>query len=269
MKHVRYAARRGVATITLNRPEKLNAFTLEMLGEIGRLARRASFDDAVRVVVLTGAGDRAFCTGADVREYREVYCRNPRGYWKYMQVMRSALEALLRMGKPTIARVNGMAVGGGNELQMACDLAVAAEHAEFGQVGASVGSVACLGATQWLPLLVGERRARWMLMFNERISAETALEWGLINDVVPAAKLDERVAEWAARLQEKFAECMRYTREQLNFWKELAWNATVGHGAEWLTMHFYADEVKEGTRAFIEKRRPDYRVRPARALRDR
>lgn len=287
----------GVATITLNRPEAYNAYTTRTLQELILAFQDASWDDQVSVIVYTGAGAKAFCTGGDVKEYAEVYTQKPRDYWKYMAIFRGYLESILHAGKPVIARLNGMAVGGGNESQLACDLTYVAEHAYLGQVGTSVGSVACGGATQWLPLVVGDKRAREMLLLNPRIPARKALEWGLINGVAPSvvregkfvgeatpeqidkaqkgqdgysidlSRLDAMVAETAAQLKNKFPECTRYTKTQTNALKDLVWNMTVGHAQDWLSTHFAGLEPWEGMRAFVEKRKPDYaRVRRAEFL---
>jgi enoyl-CoA hydratase/carnithine racemase len=282
-----YEKHEGVARITLNRPRVYNAYSTSTLEELGRAVHDASVDDAVGVIVLTGAGSVAFCTGGDVREYAERYTERPRDYWKYMGLFEGAVEGLLRCGKPTIARLNGITVGGGNELHLACDLSVAASHAYLGQVGVGVGSVACGGATQWLPLAVGDRRARSMLLLNERIPARQARDWGLVSEVAPSvrrgadllpepteeevalaqkqsegyridlAPLDAAVAKLSARLLGMFPECLRYTKQQVNFWKELSWHSTVGHGREWLSLHFAHPEPHEGMTAFVEKRPPD------------
>lgn len=282
-----YSKRDGIARITLNRPQVYNAYATRTLRELARAVEDASVDDAVGVIVLTGAGSAAFCTGGDVREYAERYTQRPRDYWKYMGLFEGAVEALLRCGKPTIARLNGITVGGGNELHLACDLSVAASHIYLGQVGVGVGSVACGGATQWLPLAVGDRRARAMLLLNERIPARKALEWGLVSEVAPSVRrgaktveeptpeqislaqhgsdgyridltlLDAAVDTLSRRLLGMFPECLRYTKQQVNFWKELSWHSTVGHGRDWLTLHFATREPHEGMNAFVEKRPPD------------
>ncbi|HLY76488.1 MAG TPA: enoyl-CoA hydratase-related protein, partial [Thermoplasmata archaeon] len=279
-----YEKRDGVARITLNRPQVYNAYATSTLRELSRAVEDASVDDAIGAIVLTGSGSAAFCTGGDVREYAERYTQRPRDYWKYMGLFQGAVEALLRCGKPTIARLNGMTVGGGNELHLACDLSVAASHVYLGQVGVGVGSVACGGATQWLPLVVGDRRARAMLFLNERIPARKALDWGLVNELVPSVRkgaafvedptaeevtfaqkglngyaidltsLDAAVDRLSRRLLGMFPECLRYTKQQVNFWKELAWHGTVGHGREWLSLHFANQEPHEGMKAFVEKR---------------
>ncbi len=248
-----------VARVTINRPDVYNAYSTLTLREMQEAFRDAAYDDAVAVLVLTGAGEKAFCTGGDVKEYAEVYTQRPHDYWKYMGEFQGAVDALRNCGKPSIARLNGIVAGGGNEMQMACDLAIAADHAEIMQVGTRVGSVAAGGATQWLPLLVGDRRAREILYLCERIPAAQALEWGLVNRVVPYDALDDAVAEMAGKLVEKFPECSRYTKQQVNFWKDLAWYNTIGHARDWLSIHFASQEPWEGMQAFVEKRPARYR----------
>ncbi len=254
-RDITYEKRDWVATVTINRPQAYNAYTAHTLFELGEAMRDASFDDGVAVVVVTGAGDEAFCTGGDVKEYASRYTQRPRDYWKYMGLFVAFLDAIRNCGKPTIARVNGMAVGGGNEINLACDLAIAADHARFRQVGVQVGSVAAGGATQWLPIVVGDRRAREMLMLCEWVDAPKALAWGLVNEVVPCAELDQAVARLAGKLVDTFPECMRYTKQQTNFWKDLAWHTTGGHARDWLALHFAALEPYEGMTAFAEKRK--------------
>jgi enoyl-CoA hydratase/carnithine racemase len=277
-----------VARITINRPRAYNDYSTEALVELAAAFRQAAFDDEVAVIVYTGAGDRAFCTGGDVKEYAARYTDKPRDYWKYMGLFSAYIESILNTGKPVIARLNGMAVGGGNESHLACDLSVMAEHAYVGQVGTGVGSVAAGGATQWLPIFVGDRRARYMLMTNRPIQAYQALDWGLVNEVVPSvkkdgefvvrasaeqiakaqkgldgysinlAKLDEAVNGLCQELVQKFPECMRYTKQQTNFWKDLAWHQTIGHARDWLALHYTSWEPMEGMNAFVEKRPADY-----------
>jgi len=258
-KDIIYEKSDWVARVTINRPHNYNAYSTESLIEMIEAFRDAAFDDGVAVLVLTGAGDKAFCTGGDVKEYAAKYTQQPRHYWKYMTLFAECLDGLRGMGKPTIARLNGIVAGGGNELNMACDLAVAADDISIRQVGTRVGSVAAGGGTQWLPIIVGDRRAREMLMLSEPISADQALEWGLVNRVVPRDELDSAVDELCQKLIDKFPECVRYTKEQVNFWKDLSWNATIGHARDWLTLHYTSLEPWEGMTAFVEKREPDYR----------
>lgn len=258
-KELLYAKSDGVATLTINRPEAYNAYSTVTLVEMIEALRDASFDDGIGVVVITGAGEKAFCTGGDVKEYQRDFLRRPRDYWKWMGYFIDALDGIRNVGKPAIARLNGMVAGGGNEINAACDLAVAAEHVTIRQVGTRVGSVACGGATQWLPIMIGDRRARELLFTCDAISAQQALEWGLVNRVVPAAELDRAVRELADKILDKFPESTRYTKQQANFWKDLAWHQTIGHARDWLALHYTSLEPWEGMTAFVEKRQPDWR----------
>ncbi|MBM3268133.1 MAG: enoyl-CoA hydratase/isomerase family protein [Candidatus Sericytochromatia bacterium] len=254
---IRYEKRDWRCTVTIDRPEVHNALDLPTLRELRAAFEEASWDDAVAVLVLTGAGDKAFCTGADVKEQTGFLAR-PQDYWKWMGVFIGALDQLKNLGKPTIARLNGITVGGGNEFNMACDLAVMVDDAYIRQVGAARGSVAAAGATQWLPLIVGDRRAREILLLCEELPARQALEWGLVNRVVPRADLDAAVDELATKLIDKLPECTRYTKQQLNFWKDLGFYQTIGHARDWLTLHAGMSETAEGMQAFVEKRHVDY-----------
>ncbi len=246
------------ATVTINRPEVHNCLDFQTLREMSRAFEDASWDDGVAVLVLTGAGDRAFSTGADLKEQEEFFLTRPRDYWKWMGAFIDTHYRLLNIGKPTIARLNGLVVGGGNEFNIACDLAIAADHVKIRQVGTARGSVAAGGATQWLPLIVGDRRARQILWLCEEIDARQALDWGLVNEVVPYADLDAAVDAMARKLVEKLPECMRYTKQQANFWRDFSFHLTVGHARDWLSLHSGSPEVYEGFQAFREKRSVDY-----------
>jgi enoyl-CoA hydratase/carnithine racemase len=256
-KSISYQKNGPHATITINRPEVLNAVNADVLYEMNIALKDASWDDQIAVLVLTGAGDRAFCTGADLQE-QEQFLQRPRDYWKWMGEFIECHERLRNLGKPTIARLNGIVVGGGNEFNMSCDLAVAADDIYIRQVGTSHGSVALAGATQFLPLIVGDRRAREILLLNEEIPADKALDWGLVNWVVPREQLDDKVDEIVQKLAAKFPEKTRYTKQQLNFWRDLSWHLTIGHGRDWLSIHNTSPETWEGVKSFNQKRPPDY-----------
>ena len=248
------------ARITINRPAVYNCLNLETLRELGVAFEDAAWDDHVAVLIITGAGNKAFCTGADMKEWKEEFLEHPNDFYKWMGVFIETFERLRNIGKPTIARLNGMVVGGGNELQMSCDLAVAADDIFISHAGTSRGSVAAAGATQWLPLIVGDRRAREILLLNERIPIKKALDWGLINQVVPRRKLDKAVDVMAEKLVNKLPECTRYTKQQLNFWRDFSWTMTIGNVRDWLTVHTSALEIQEGIKAFNEKRAIDYKA---------
>ncbi|TET89298.1 MAG: enoyl-CoA hydratase/isomerase family protein [Methanomassiliicoccales archaeon] len=258
-KDIIYEKKDYVAKVTINRPQVYNAYSILALREMAEAFKDASWDDSVAVLVLTGAGDKAFCTGGDVKEYADNYTVKPRDFWKWMGDYTLAHDMLRNCGIPTIARVNGIVAGGGNEFHMSCDLSIAAEHAEILQVGTKVGSVAAGGATQFLPIMVGDRRAREILYLCEKIPAKKALEWGLVNEVVPYEELDAAVDRMCKKLIDKFPECMRYTKQQVNFWKDLAWHSTIGHARDWLSIHFASYEPWEGMKSFVEKRETGYR----------
>lgn len=287
-KDIKYEKKDWIATVTINRPSYFNAYSTLALEEMCVAFQDAAWDDGVAVVILTGEGHAAFSTGGDVKDYEATYTKRPREYWKWMGLFGQCHDLLRNIGKPTIARLNGVVVGGGNEFNMSCDLAIAADHVYIRQVGTRVGSVACGGATQWLPIMVGDRRAREMLFLCDEVNAKTAYQWGLVNKVVPSVlkngkllenpakdeikkglkgedgygisllELDKAVDAMAQKLIQKFPECLRYTKAQTNFWKDFSWHMTIGHAREWLSLHFNSPEPYEGMRAFVEKRPPNY-----------
>lgn len=257
-QHIIYEKKEYRANITINRPEVYNCLNLPTIQELTEAFHDASWDDEISVVVLTGAGEKAFSTGADLQEQEEYFLNNPNDYYKWMGEFIHLHELMRNCGKPSIARLNGMVVGGGNELNMSCDLAVAADDIFIRQVGAARGSVAAAGATQFLPMIVGDRRAREILFLCEEIPALKALEWGLVNQVVPRSELDHAVDIMAHKLHHKLPECLRYTKQNLNFWRDLSWSVTIGHARDWLSIHNLTNEVAEGIRAFNEKRNVDY-----------
>jgi enoyl-CoA hydratase/carnithine racemase len=242
------------ATIRLNRPDVLNAFDFRMLREISRACEDASWDDEIRVVVVTGTG-RAFCVGADLKSWGEELLGNSREYWKWFGAFKDMHDRLREIGKPTLARINGICVGGGNELQMGCDLAVMVDDTFIRHVGPEHGSVPAGGATQWLPIMVGERRAKEIVLLCEEIPARKAEEWGLVNRVVPAAQLDEEVDRLVESLARKLPQTTRYAREHLNFWRNFAWHQTINHARDWLALSMATDEPQEAVRKFVERKK--------------
>lgn len=258
-EHLIYTKDAYKATITINREKVLNCLNLTTITELTAAFKDASWDDNIAVIVLTGAGKQAFSTGADLNEQQNDFLGNPNDYYKWMYEFIQLHEVMRNVGKPTIARLNGIVVGGGNELNISCDLAIAADHIYIRQVGAARGSVAAAGATQFLPLMVGDRRAREILFLCEEVPAAKALEWGLVNKVVPYDQLDKEVDIMAEKLFNKLPECLRYTKQQLNFWRDLSWHTTIGHAREWLSIHNLSGEVSEGIQAFNEKRQIDYK----------
>ena len=223
-----------------------------MLRELARACEDASWDDEIRVVVLTGAG-RAFCVGADLSSWAEDYVDKPTEYWKWFGAFKDAHDRLREIGKPTVARINGIAVGGGNEFQMACDLAVMVDDAFIRHVGPEHGSVPPAarrsGCRSWSATAA---RPRDRLMCEE-IPAAKAEEWGLVNRVVPAAELDAKVDELVENLARKLPQTTRYAKQHLNFWRDLAWHETINHARDWLALSMATDEPKAAIERFLEE----------------
>jgi 6-oxo-cyclohex-1-ene-carbonyl-CoA hydrolase len=180
------------AWIILNNPDQLNSYTTEAVKEVILAFRRASMDRSVVCVVFTAVGDQAFCTGGNTREYAEYYAGNPQEYKQYMRLFNDMIDAILRCDKPVVNRVNGMRVGGGQEIGMACDFSIAADTARFGQAGPKHGSAPDGGSTDFLPLYVGFSHAMESGVLCEMWSAHKALHLGLLNQVVPVLRLDGR-----------------------------------------------------------------------------
>ena len=258
-KNIIYKKEDYKSIITINREKKLNCLNLETINELTNAFKDSSWDDNIAVIILTGAGRRAFSTGADLEEQEKYFLGNPNDYYKWMYEFIQLHEVMRNVGKPIIARLNGMVVGGGNELNMSCDLAIAADHIIIKQVGAAMGSVAAAGATQFLPLIIGDRRAREVLFLCEDIPVKKALDWGLVNQVVPYEELDKAVNVMAEKLYNKLPECLRYAKQQLNFWRDLSWHTTIGHARDWLSIHNLSPEVSAGISAFNEKKKIDYK----------
>jgi naphthoate synthase len=250
---VTYEVERGLAWITINRPDRYNAFRGRTVDEMIRCFQRAWTDAAVGVVALTGAGDRAFCSGGDTKQRAET------GDYGPTLTGRLEIETLHRMirdiPKPVIAAVNGVAVGGGHVLHICCDLTIAADTARFGQVGPRVGSFDAGYGTGLLARIVGEKRAREIWYLCELYDAQTAERWGLVNRVVPAAELRGEVRAWADKLLAKSPTALRFLKHSFNANSEpvaemLAFDA--------LELFQQTEEAGEGPRAFVEKREPDF-----------
>jgi 2-ketocyclohexanecarboxyl-CoA hydrolase len=248
-----YEVRGRAAWITINRPKVYNAFRGRTVEELIQAFQQAANDKNVASVVLTGAGDRAFCTGGDQSAHDGNY--DGRGV---VGLPIDELQAIIRdIPKPVIARVNGFAIGGGNVLATLCDLTIAADTAQFGQVGPKVGSFDAGWGTAFLARHIGDKRAREMWFINDRYSAREALEMGLVNKVVPAAELDAAVQDWTDKIAERSPTALAFLKRSFNA------DSDAIRGISNMALHavklFYAtDESKEGVNAFNEKRAPDF-----------
>ena len=244
----------GIATITINRPKAYNAFTANTCEEIISAFKDADFDRSVGVVVLTGAGEKAFCTGGDQGTQDGGY--GGRGVIGLpVEEMQSAIRDC---NKPVIARVNGFAVGGGNVLVTICDLAIASENAQLGQVGPKVGSVDPGFGTALLARVVGEKKAREIWYLCRRYSAQEALAMGLVNCVVPADQLDAEVKKWCDEILEKSPTALALAKKSFNVDTEMI-RGMGGLAMHALKMYYESAESAEGGNAFREKRKPNFR----------
>jgi 2-ketocyclohexanecarboxyl-CoA hydrolase len=246
----------GVARITINRPKSYNAFRAKTVEELIDAFQRAGWDKSIGVVVLTGAGEKAFCTGGDQGAHDGQY--DGRGM---IGLPIEELQSLIRdIPKPVIARVNGFAIGGGNVLATLCDLTIAADTAQFGQVGPKVGSVDPGFGTAYLARVVGEKRAREIWYLCRRYSAAEAAAMGLVNAVVPAAELDAEVDRWCAELMERSPTALAIAKRSFNADTESI-RGISAMGMQALSLYYETEESKEGGRAFREKRKPEFRRR--------
>jgi 2-ketocyclohexanecarboxyl-CoA hydrolase len=253
-RDILFEVRDAIARITINRPEKYNAFTAQTCEELIDAFRRAGWDKGVAVIVLAGAGEKAFCTGADQSAHAESY-----GGRGTIGLPIEELQSLIRdVPKPVIARVQGFAIGGGNVLATLCDLTIASENAVFGQVGPKVGSVDPGFGTAYLARLVGEKRAREIWYLCRRYSAKEAYAMGLVNVVVAPAELDAEVARWCAEIKERSPTALAIAKRSFNADTEQL-RALGALGFEAVALYYGTEEAKEGGRAFREKRPPRFR----------
>jgi len=252
---IRHETRDGVAWITIDRPEVRNAFRTKTVDELIAAFRAAWADGDVGVVVLTGAGDKAFSAGGDQRERTGSGYAGGGGIGIDVHGLHGVIRAI---PKPVIAMVNGYAIGGGHVLHVVCDLTIAADTAIFGQVGPRVGSVDPGFGTAYLARLVGEKKAREIWYLCRQYTAAEALAMGLVNAVVPAAELRAETERWCREILEKSPTALKLAKE--------SFNADTAHidgitqmGFAALELYYATDEAMEGRNAFLEKRPPQFR----------
>lgn len=250
-----YDVSEGIATITINRADRLNCFRGRTIEELIHAFKRAWADRDAAVVILTAAGNKAFCVGGDQKEMQEkgTYGTSENGLWEIDDLH----NVIRNIPKPVICAVNGYAIGGGHVIHVICDITIAADHAKFGQAGPRVGSFDAGWGSAYLARIVGEKRAREIWFFCQQYTAQTALEWGLVNRVVPGDELQQ-----AARDLAKQAVALSPTA--LKFLKH-AFNADSAHvfgqvkmAADGLAAFVNSEEATEGRTAFLEKRQPDF-----------
>lgn len=248
--------RGGREEIALNRPRVLNAINTEMLLELKRAIGEARLDEDVRVLILKAVGGRAFSVGADVKEMVEA---DPLRAREFSRLGKGVMEALENLGKPVIASVDGLALGGGCELAMACDIVIASEDSRFGQPEINVGIIPGWGGSQLLPRSAGQRKARELIFTGDTVDAREAERVGLVNKVVPGDQLDGAVDEVVHKLMSKSPLTLRLAKDLMT--KSMTADLTSGlaHETETFSLCFSTEDGKEGLRALIEKRKPEFK----------
>ena len=252
---VTYEVENGLAWITINRPERYNSFRARTVDELVTCFKRGWSSDEVGVICLTGAGEKAFCTGGDQKQRMETgdYGPSDSGLFEI-----DALHRVIRdVPKPVIAAVNGFAIGGGHVLHVLCDLTIAADTARFGQNGPRVGSYDAGFGTGYLARVIGEKRTREIWFLCRQYSAEQAEAWGLVNKVVPAGQLKAEVRSWADEILRLSPTALKVLKQSMN--TDTEHFAAIGQMA-YSSLKLFGDsaEAQEGITAFNEKRPPDF-----------
>ncbi len=255
-KHIIYEKNEGIATITINRPEALNAFNKEVVQEILNAIEDIKLDENIRVVVLTGAGEKAFSAGADIKAMIGMTALKARELSFMGERLCVALETL---EKPVIAAINGYALGGGMEVAMACDLRIASENARMGQTEINIGLIPGWGGTQRLTRLVGITKAKELVFTGKMIDARTAEQIGLLNMVVPTDKFKEVVRQLAADLASKAPVALKVAKALITKGVDMSLDAALEFEREGFGVVGSTDDLKEGVSAFSNKRKPEFK----------
>jgi enoyl-CoA hydratase len=250
--------RDAVAVVTVNRPDKLNALNDRTVEELDAAFAALGNDVAVRGVILTGAGEKAFVAGADIGELSD---QSPVAGQQRSLRGQKVLDRIERLGKPVVAAVNGFALGGGCELALACHVRVASEHARLGTPEVKLGIMCGYAGTQRLPRLVGKGRALEMLLTGEMVDAQEALRIGLVNRVVPKEKLLDEAQSLVRKMLANGPVSLRFTLDAVNAGLEMPMAEAQAHEATLFGLICTTEDMKEGTRAFLEKRPPKFQGR--------
>jgi len=241
------------AVVTINRPKVLNALNGDVIRELSMVVDELELDEQIRVVIITGAGDKAFVAGADIAFMSKL---KPMEAMKFARLGQAVMRKIENMSKPVIAAVNGFALGGGNELAMSCDIRVASERAKFGQPEVQLGIIAGFGGTQRLTRLVNPGLAKEILYTADQYDAETAHKMGLVNHVVPAGELLNFCKGMAKRIAARGPVAVSLTKEAINSGLEMDLDKAIALEADLFGLSFTTEDRKEGIEAFLEKRKP-------------
>ncbi len=243
-----------VAILTINRPDKLNALNSSVHSEGVAALGELRADDSVRVLVITGSGERSFVAGADISEFAGQTPVTQRDLFHQP----SLFNTIDNFPKPVIAMINGFCLGGGNELALACDLRICSPNAKFSQPEINLGIIPGGGGTQRLTNLIGEGRAMEMILSGDMIDAETALQFGLVNHIHPAAELEERTLEIAAKIAEKAPIALQLCKEAVKFASRSNLDEGLRREVDLFAICFSTEDKTEGVAAFLEKRKPNF-----------
>ena len=254
-KYVLYEKQEKVATLTLNRPESLNALNTALLTELRTALNDAEADAAVRVVVIAGAGGKAFCAGADVAELLKKPPEEARAFSQWFQGIFTVIESLR---KPVLAKIDGFCLGGGLELALACDFRIASDISTFGLPEVNLAIIPGGGGTQRLPRLIGKPKALEMLMTGEQINATEAERLMLVNKIVPAEELDHAVDNFIQKLLTKSPSTLGILKATVNSGLEMDLEQALNYEADCFADALKTEDAREGLRAFLEKRKPKF-----------
>ncbi len=254
MSKIKLVVNGFVARIELNRPDKLNAIDVEMLDQLTAIVEQIDRSDSIRVVIIQARGDRAFCVGADINEWTALA---PLDMWRrWTRDGQRLFDRIAGLRQPVIAVLNGFTLGGGLELALAADMRLAAEGIELGFPEVSIATVPGWGGTQRLPAVIGPGRAKQMIMSGQRISAQSAERWGLVNEVLPRERLDQRADELAQQIAANAPLAVQFAKQAVDGGLQGGAGATLEALADALSAH--TNDAQEGLASFRERRPPEF-----------
>ena len=257
-KNILFSLEEGVATISFNRPKAMNAMNSETMEELYNAALACEKDDNVRAVILTGAGEKAFVAGADISQMKDMRSSE---ILAFMELGHETMRLIETMTKPSIAAVNGYALGGGTEITMACDMRFASEKAVFGQPEILLGIIPGWGGTQRLARLIGMGRAKELILGGDQINAQRAYEIGLVNRVYPHDALMEETKKFAKKLASLGGFALKEAKHAINYGYDISIDSANRLEMQCIAQCFSTDDQKEGMNAFLEKRKPVFKGR--------
>jgi len=255
-KNILFEVAEGIATITINRPKALNALNSDVMCELMDASIHCKMEEAVKVVIITGAGEKSFVAGADISQMAEL---RPQQAMGFMEAGIETFRSFEVLPKPVIAAINGFALGGGVELAMSCDIRLASENARFGQPEILIGLIPGWGGTQRLARLVGMGRAKELIMAGGQIDAKRAYEIGLVNQVYPLDQLIPEARKLAKKMEGLPGFALKMAKHAINFGYDLSLDNAMRLETQCCSQCFSTDDQKEGMKAFLEKRKPAFK----------